>query len=167
MWKTVCTRVVALALAALGAACGGGSPSGAPDAPLIKQPALATEALPFHEVEVAAFSGVGEHLDVAVNDEMGWSSVWTRHTSNVEPAPARPAIDFSHQTVASVFLGKQTSCARPVIEGVARHGDTRIVVQYRVEKPPEGQACPAVVMAPVHMVRFENASRLPVDFRQR
>lgn len=158
--------VAALSLAAWLAACGGGSPSGA-EAPVAKEPPLATEALPFHDVEVGVFSGVAEHRDVAVNDDLGWSSIWTAHTANVAPPPPKPEVDFARQTVAAVFLGKQTACARPVVEGVARHGDTRIVVQYRVEKPAEGQICPAVIMTPAHMVRFENAGRLPVDFRQR
>ncbi len=150
------------------AACGGGQP---PAEPAAAEPASkatqATESLPFREVEIHAFSGVGEHRDVAVNDVLGWSSVWTAHTANVAPAPARPEVDFARDTVAAIFLGKRTDCARPVAEVVERHGDARIVVQYRVAKPDAGATCPAVVMSPALMVAFENPTRMPVDFRQR
>jgi hypothetical protein len=149
--------LAASAGAAVLVACGGGNDA----------PAAPPEPLQFSDVEVHAFSGVAEARNVTVNDELGWSSVWTSHTANVQPAPSRPQVELSTQSIAAVFLGKQTGCQRPLIDEVQLTPGQRVLVVYRVQRPGPEELCPPVVMTPVHMVRFPNAQRLPVEYRQR
>lgn len=137
------------------AGCGGGD-----DEPRV------VEALPFETVLAAAFSGVDAVRQVAVNDDAAWAALWTAHTSNVDPAPARPAVDFRTRTVAAVFLGQSVACQRPEIAAVERTDANTVRVSYRIQGPGPAELCPAVVMTPVHIVSFANAARLPVEFRQ-
>lgn len=150
------TSLLAAALAAVLAGCGGGG--GDPDGPGLQQ------NLPFVEVEVNAFSGVRSLRTVTVNDDAAWAALWAEHTANVSPAPPRPAVDFSTQTVAAVFLGETTDCSRPVVESVVLTTAGRVRVGYRVLL--SSGPCPAVVTSPVDMVRFSNVPRHPVEFER-
>lgn len=152
-------RLLGASLALAFAACGGGDgDAGDPGGPGLRQ------NLAFFEVETNAFSGVRMPRTVAVNDEAAWAALWAEHTSNVVPAPPRPAVDFTSQTVAAVFLGETTQCSRPVIDSVALTMIDRIRVAWRVAGPTAGEACPAVVTSPTLMVRFGNVARHPVEF---
>lgn len=141
-----------LAVLALLSACGGG---GADEPPL--------QPLAFTEVAQTAFSGVKLVRNQAVDGEPAWSQLWAEHTANVNPAPPRPAVDFSGQTVAAVFMGQTVDCRRPRIEAVEANG-SRVRVSYRFLGPGPTELCAAVVTTPAHMVRFPNAAHLPVEF---
>lgn len=152
-------RLLAASLALAFAACGGGNgDAGDPDGPGLRQ------NLVFFEVEANAFSGVRLARTAAVNDDVAWAALWAEHTSNVVPAPPRPMVDFTTQTVAAVFLGETAACTRPVIESVALTAIDRIRVAWRVVGPTAGEPCPAVVTSPTLMVRFGNVARHPVEF---
>jgi len=124
------------------------------------------EPVPFHDVAMSAFSGVNVAREVGVQDAAAWTALWTEHVSNSAPAPARPEVAFPAQAVAAVFLGEETRCRRPLIEKVERTSAPRILVRYRLIGPGPAELCPAVVMTPVHMVRFANPGSLPIAFRQ-
>lgn len=145
-------RAAALAAALVLAACGGG------DGP--------PQPVPFADVEVHAFSSVSTARQVAVGEDGAWEALWAEHTAKVQPAPPRPAVDFTTQTVAAVFVGENTGCERPEIQSVERVADGELRVAYRVIAPTGSTPCPAVVTTPVHMVRFANPSKLPVSFRK-
>jgi hypothetical protein len=150
---------MAAGLALAVAACGGGDgDAGDPDGPGLRQ------NLTFFEVESNAFSGVRVPHLAAVNDDAAWAALWAGHTSNISPAPPRPAVDFTTQTVAAVFLGETTNCTRPVVESVGLTTIDRIRVVWRVVGPTASEPCPAVVTSPTLMVRFGNVARHPVEF---
>lgn len=141
------------------AACGGGDgDAGSPDGRALRQ------SLTFFEVESNAFSGVRVAHLATVNDDAAWTALWAQHTSNVMPAPPRPAVDFTMQTVAAVFVGETTRCTWPVIESVGLTAVDRVRVAWRVAGPAAGEPCPAVVTSPTQMVRFANVARHPVEF---
>ena len=147
-------RLTIPACAAALAACGG---SGEPPAP--------PQPVPFVEVLDSAFSGVTQPRQVAVNDAQAWAALWSEHTANVAPAPPQPSVDFSSQTVAAVFFGRSNACQRAQVTAVEAEGQA-VRVHWRIVGPAAGEACPAVVLTPVHLVRFGNPARLPVEFRQ-
>jgi hypothetical protein len=153
MMATKTAWAAALACTAALAACGGGDGE-------------SSVGVVFAEVEASAFSGVRTPRFAVVNDDAAWATLWAEHTSFVSPPPARPAVDFSVQSVAAVFLGDSTDCQRPVIESVERTSAPAMVVNYRLVGPGPAALCPAVVTAPAHVVRFGNADRLPVAFRR-
>ena len=144
----------AVACAAVLAGCGGGGDG------------ESLEPIAFTEVEASAFSGVRSPRLAVVNDDAAWATLWAEHVSTVSPPPTRPAVDFTFQSVAAVFLGDTTDCQRPVIESVQRGTAPKLVVSYRLVGPGPTALCPAVVTAPAQMVRFGNGARLPVEFRR-
>jgi hypothetical protein len=147
------TRLIhGIATAALIAGCGGG------DAPAV--------AVDFTDVEVHEFSGVAVAREVAVMDDAAWAALWAEHTRRLDPAPPRPAVDFNSQSVAAVFLGDTAGCSRPVIRSVDRTGSSELRVAYQVVTPERSTPCPAVVFTPAHVVRFDNAAKLPLSFRR-
>lgn len=145
-------RATAVAAALLMAACGGG------DGP--------PQPVPFADVEVNAFSSVSAPRQAVASDDAAWAALWAEHTAKVQPAPPRPAVDFTTQSVAAVFVGENTGCERPEIASVERVADAELRVAYRIVAPVGSIPCPAVVTTPVHMVRFSNVSHLPISFRK-
>lgn len=122
------------------------------------------DALPFTDVALTAFSGVNTAREAVVQDEQAWAVLWAEHVSNSTPAPPRPAVDFTTQSVAGVFLGEDSLCRRPVIDKVEQAG-ARVRVSYRIAGSAAGEFCPAVVMTPGQIIRFANPNRLPIEFR--
>jgi hypothetical protein len=50
-------------------------------------------------------SGIHESVIVAAGDAVAWQGLWDRHTANITPKPALPAVDFSKEMVIAVFDG--------------------------------------------------------------
>lgn len=149
-------RTVAASLAAglALAGCGGGGGGGEP----------AAQPVPFVEILDSAFSGVSQPRQAAVHDEAGWAALWAEHTARLQPAPPRPQVDWAGgYTVAALFFGSSNACQRPQVTGVEATAQA-LRVRWRVIGPAEGQACPAVVLTPVHMVGFANPNHLPIEW---
>src|SRR5688572_12448561 len=92
--------LLACLLSALLVACGGGSdaPSGA--AALSAEPA----DIPIAYVE-GNFYGDWPVQSYVARTEPEWSRIWDLHDPMQEPAPEKPAVDFSVHTVVGVSLG--------------------------------------------------------------
>src|SRR5688572_17472091 len=98
------------------------------------------------------YSGIDSAMYTVVNDATAWSDVWKRHTSNLDPPPALPAVDFNREFVVGAWWGdKPDGCYRLDIESVTLSGDD---IQVRVNARKLEGACIQVITQPhdIHAV---------------
>lgn len=98
----------ALALALLLAACGGATEPADAEARRIADGTIDVRPVPGLEYH-RSYSGVGDRRRLVVRDEQAWSALWAELVSNVQPAPAVPAVDFSRDMVLFVSMGARPS----------------------------------------------------------
>jgi hypothetical protein len=102
--------------------------------------------------ESRSYSGIDGELYTVVNNATGWSDLWKRHTSNVDPPPALPAVDFNREFVVGAWWGdKPDGCYRLDIESVTLSGDS---ISVRVNARQINGACIQVITQPhdIHAV---------------
>jgi len=106
-------------------------------------------------------SGIDEPSTVILRSASEWGALWKSHAG---PQPA-PAVDFSTNMVAAVFLGmRPTAGFRVEIVGARRENDA-LVVEY-VERPPgAGTLVGQILTSPFHIVTLPRFSG-PVRFQK-
>ena len=107
-------------------------------------------------------SGVTEPKQVVVRTAAEWNALWKTHAAE-EPAPA---IDFSKELVAAVFLGtRPTGGFRVEIIG-ARLAGEELIVEYEERRPAAGAIVTQALTTPFHIVRVSQHEG-PVRFETR
>jgi hypothetical protein len=92
-------------------------------------------------------SGEGPRQVIARSAEE-WEALWRSHA----PQKTLPAVDFSQNVVAAVFLGQRPTGGFVVrIVGTREEGGT-LFVQYRETRPASGAITAQVLTAPFHIV---------------
>jgi hypothetical protein len=83
--------------------------------------------------DVRQYSGIDSELYTIVTDAGAWADLWKCHSSNVDPPPALPAVDFSREFVVGAWWGdKPDGCYRLDISSVTLLGDDiRVLVNSR------------------------------------
>ena len=94
--------------------------------------------------------------------DAAWSDLWQRHTSNQDPAPPRPDIDFSASQIVAVFRfcssgGYGVRILR--IEEQAEH----VTVYFETKDPPKGAMTTAALTQPHDMVAIPRTDK-PIRF---
>lgn len=106
-------------------------------------------------------SGIKTFHVEAVQDEAAWKALWARHNPN-EPAPA---VDFTREQVAAVFLGERLSGGCSV--GIELMNDplvsSRLVVFYRAVEPSRRSFAVAAVTYPFAFVKTRRASAVTFE----
>lgn len=106
-------------------------------------------------------SGIKTFHVEAVQDEAAWQSLWARHNPN-EPVPA---VDFSREQVAAVFLGLQTQGGYSV--GIELMNDplesSRLVVFYQAVAPSRRAFNTTAVAYPFAFVKTRRASAVSFE----
>jgi hypothetical protein len=97
------------------------------------------------------FSGITEPTSRLITSADEWARVWAQIHANVEPKPARPAIDFQREALVLVALGTATSSLE--IEDVRRF-ERGVVAQVLVETYSERCLVLLAIGQPVHVVRI-------------
>lgn len=106
-------------------------------------------------------SGIRSFHVEAVQDEAAWQALWARHNPN-EPAPA---VDFSREQVAAVFLGMKTQGGYSV--GIELMNDpledSKLVVFYQAVAPSRRGFATTVVSYPFAFVKTRRASAVTFE----
>jgi len=119
-------------------------------------------SIAFERIAPSLFSSeIAEKRFVAIRDAAAWTALWHEHSAGRAPLPA---VDFSQQMVAGVFMGGESiPCGSTSIESVRRRSNPdRIEVGYRVLDPGP-VACIAAVINQYALVTLPT-SPLPVEF---
>lgn len=92
-------------------------------------------------IEKGSYSGYetpGFTGEVATNQAQ-WERLWAKHTSNEDPAPAAPSVDFTSKFVAAAFMGRQHSGGHAIDVVDVPFVDGKFHAGYATVRP--GQDC--------------------------
>ncbi len=91
-----------------------------------------------------------------------WTKLWAAH----DGSRPRPAVDFTKDVVAAVFLGSRPSAGYGVEIVRARQSGAMLVVSYKETRPaPDGVAA-QVLTSPYHIVAIPKGSTTDVMFER-
>ncbi len=111
-------------------------------------PAAQPKAMAMRTIDRGAQSNVEDARLVTVRTAEEWSTLWRLHA----PGQKQPAVDFSREMVAGVFLGSRPTAGYDIeIVGV-REAPDGLVVQYRETTPARGAMTAQVLVMPYHIV---------------
>lgn len=103
-------------------------------------------------------SGIRNERQAVIRDSSAWTDLWAQHTSNWNPAPPLPAVDFNANMVLAVFLGTRTNgCYSVDIQRVFQQG-ADIMVEYHENVPAPGSICPHNIATPSHIVTVPSST---------
>ena len=149
-------------------ACGGGDAALTP--PRTASPGIAVgephpQAALAHDYSVlsaTAYSGVTTARNVVVRTEAEFRQLWSEHTSNRQPAPELPKVDFGKKMVVGLFVGQLPHGCGTVALHHASHAGARVTVSYEASTA-QGEVCAAVMGSPAVLAAVER-SEAPVEF---
>lgn len=124
--------------------------------------AAAMQVAPPTFVTVAAGgrSAITEAQHTVVRSETDWQALWRRHGGR----DAAPAVDFSREIVAAVFLGTRPTGGYRVDITAARREAEALVIDFVERRPQPGALVTQALTSPFHIVRLPQVD-LPVRFR--
>ncbi len=129
----------------------------------IPEIAWTNDTVAFSTLALGNQSGIRVQTRVVVRTQTEWQTLWQKHTAGLPRSLARPAIDFSRETIIGIFAGEVPSPARVAVVKIAQQ-EKQLVVLYRVGElqpgPPEQNGG---TITPFQIVRLPR-SALPVVF---
>lgn len=126
----------------------------------------AVSQVPFQTAAKGYRSGVAEFAQIVVRNQAEWAALWKKHTSfESNPAPP-PAIDFSKETVAAVFLGERPTGGHEVEIVRIDKNATGVSASFVEKRPPQGAIVTQSFTQPFHIVRFATQGSGSVGFRR-
>ena len=122
---------------------------------------MQTTLVPFTTVALGSQSGVEERRDVVVRTTAEWERLWREHDAGQSTVPA---VDFSREMVAAVFLGTRPTGGYRVEVTAVRGDGAALIVEY-AERRPDGDALLTQALTmPYHIVKLATHAG-PVSFR--
>ncbi|MFB8788292.1 MAG: protease complex subunit PrcB family protein [Potamolinea sp.] len=117
-------------------------------------------------------SGYQSASQMLINNQERWVDLWQQHTSNTEPPPPVPKVDFTSYNVVAVFAGEKSSGGYSVeiVAVETRNFQTKdlpslvIIVQYR--QPNSGDFVTEAMTYPYHMIKIPKIEVKKVVFEQ-
>jgi PrcB C-terminal len=110
--------------------------------------------------------GLDSQVDIArqvtVRTAGEWATLWRQHGGE----RPRPAVDFSQELVAAVFLGSRPTAGFSVDIVGARDEGGAMVIQYRETRPPADAIVAQVLTMPYHIVAVRHAAVSDVKFEK-
>jgi hypothetical protein len=95
-------------------------------------------------------SAITEPREVVIRSSAEWNALWKEHGST-QPVPA---VNFSKELVAAVFLGiRPTGGFSVEVVGARIEGDV-LIVEYVEQRPGRGSIVTQVLTSPFHIVKL-------------
>jgi hypothetical protein len=110
--------------------------------------AILQASVPIRSLDKGPSSRVDAARQATVQSSAEWNALWSQHAGD----RARPAVDFSKETVLAVFLGTRPSAGFSVEIVGAREEGGALVVSYRETRPQPGSVAAQVLTSPYHLV---------------
>lgn len=114
----------------------------------------------FTTIAQGADSGYQSASQTVIDNQERWINLWQQHTSDTEPPPPVPQVDFTSYNVVAVFAGEKSTGGYSVemLTVETRNFQTKdlpslvIVVEYR-QPQPEDFVTEAMTY-PYHMIKI-------------
>jgi hypothetical protein len=126
----------------------------------------------FTTIARGADSGYQSASQMVIDNSEQWNDLWQQHTSNAEPPPPVPKVDFTSYNVVAVFAGEQSTGGYSVeiLTVETKNSQTKdlpslvITVQYNQPKP--GDFVTEAMTYPYHMIKIPKIDVNKVVFEQ-
>jgi hypothetical protein len=121
-------------------------------APPVKPP----QQEPMGEIDLSgASSGQDQPLEVIIRTDSAWKELWAKHTKNITPPPAIPAIDFNKNDVIAVFAGNQSNGGYSIrivsVEETTWEGLPARIAHLKTSEPTPGSINTMAITQPYHI----------------
>ena len=124
--------------------------------------AVLQSSLPMRSIDQGPESRIDMSKQVSARTADEWDALWKDHGGG----RARPAVDFTKEVVAAVFLGSRPSAGYSVQIVRARQEGASLVVSYRETRPAPGALAAQVLTSPYHIVAIPKGSTTDVKFER-
>jgi hypothetical protein len=118
-------------------------------------------APPVTTVGQGAYSGINDASELVVRSPTEWDALWKAH-AGLKPIPA---VDFSQELIAAVFLGTRPSGGFGVEILGTRREAAALVIEYRERAPAAGDIVTQALTSPFHIVKVPRFDG-PIRFRK-
>ena len=112
-------------------------------------------------VAQGAYSGISDASEVVVRSRAEWDALWKAH-AGLQPIPA---VDFSQEFIAAVFLGTRPSGGFGAEILGTRREAASLVIEYRERMPAASDVVTQALTSPFHIVRVPRFEG-PIRFRK-
>ena len=116
---------------------------------------------PVATVAQGAYSGISDASEVVVRSQVEWDALWKAH-AGLKPVPA---VDFSREFIAAVFLGTRPSGGFGVEILGTRREAAAAVIEYRERAPAASDIVTQALTSPFHIVKVRRFDG-PIRFRK-
>jgi hypothetical protein len=116
---------------------------------------------PVTTVAQGAYSGISDASEVVVRSQAEWNALWKAH-AGLQPLPA---VDFSQEFIAAVFLGTRGSGGFGAEIVGTRREAAALVIEYRERVPAASDIVTQALTSPFHIVRVLRFDG-PIRFRK-
>jgi hypothetical protein len=116
---------------------------------------------PVTTVAQGAYSGISDASEVVVRSRAEWDALWKAH-AGLQPIPA---VDFSQEFIAAVFLGTRRSGGFGAEILGTRREAAALVIEYRERVPAASDIVTQALTSPFHIVRVPRFDG-PIRFRK-
>ena len=114
----------------------------------------------FTTIAQGADSGYQSASQTVIDNQERWINLWQQHTSDTEPPPPVPQVDFTSYNVVAVFAGEKSTGGYSVemLTVETRNFQTKdlpslvIVVEYRQPQPEDFVT--EAMTSPYHMIKI-------------
>jgi hypothetical protein len=124
--------------------------------------ALLQAGVPMRTVDKGQSSQIDVPKQVSARTADDWARLWTGHAGGRTP----PAVDFTKEVVAAVFLGSRPSAGYAVDIVRARQEGVALVVSYKETRPAPDSVAAQVLTSPYHIVAIPAGSATVVRFER-
>ena len=120
----------------------------------------------FQTVAKGFRSGIRESLQTVARSQSDWEDLWRKHVSNQTNPPPPPAIDFTKDIVAAVFLGERPTGGYEIDIVSAEQSDGSLTISFEEKRPRPGGIQTQAFTQPFHIVRVANKDIQKLVFRR-
>lgn len=110
-----------------------------------------------------SYSGMRQSRRLVIRDDATWASAWATIWSSVTPAPALPAVDFTHDMVVVASLGERPSGGYGISVDSAKSTGSGVSVFVGTASPGSHCVLTAAFTQPVDVARLPRLDA-PVRF---
>lgn len=118
-------------------------------------------APPVATVAQGAYSGISDASEVVARSRVEWDALWKAH-AGLQPIPA---VDFSQEFIAAVFLGTRPSGGFGAEILGTRREAAALVIEYRERVPAASDIVTQALTSPFHIVKVPRFDG-PIRFRK-
>lgn len=125
------------------------------------QKAETAKSVSFHVVGemIANLGNHQEKKNYVIKDEREWQVLWVTTTSNTDPKPALPPVDFASEMIIAAFAGTKSSSGYEI--NITKIEETATKLQVYMEQISPGKSCDtsSVITYPQSIVKLAKVDK--------